>query len=84
VARDPIPIPSLSDVLELGFYPIVYVAVAMLLRARIARFHASLWVDGALAAVAALSGAVVFTACSRRRAARRWRSRPTSPTRWAT
>jgi two-component system, cell cycle response regulator len=59
---DPIPIPSLSDVLWLGYYPIVYVAVAMLLRARIARFHASLWVDGALAAlaVAALSAAVVF------------------------
>jgi diguanylate cyclase (GGDEF)-like protein len=59
---DPIPIPSISDVLWLGYYPIVYVAVAMLLRARIARFHASLWVDGALAAlaVAALSAAVVF------------------------
>jgi two-component system, cell cycle response regulator len=59
---DPIPIPSLSDVLWLGYYPVVYVAVAMLLRARIARFHASLWVDGALAAlaVAALSAAVVF------------------------
>jgi two-component system, cell cycle response regulator len=59
---DPIPIPSLSDVLWLVYYPVVYVAVAMLLRARIARFHASLWVDGALAAlsVAALSAAVVF------------------------
>jgi two-component system cell cycle response regulator len=59
---DPIPIPSVSDVLWLVYYPIVYVAVAMLLRARIARFHASLWVDGALAAlaVAALSAAVVF------------------------
>jgi diguanylate cyclase (GGDEF)-like protein len=59
---DPIPVPSLSDVLWLAYYPIVYVAVAMLLRARIARFHASLWVDGALAAlaVAALSAAVVF------------------------
>jgi two-component system cell cycle response regulator len=60
--QDPIPIPSLSDVLWIGYYPIVYVAVAMLLRARIARFHASLWVDGALAALAvgALSAAVVF------------------------
>jgi two-component system cell cycle response regulator len=60
--QDPIPIPSLSDVLWIAYYPIVYVAVAMLLRARIARFHASLWVDGALAAmaVAALSAAVVF------------------------
>src|SRR4051794_11280988 len=59
---DPIPIPSVSDVLWLVYYPIVYVAVAMLLRARIARFHASLWFDGALAAlaVAALSAAVVF------------------------
>src|SRR3954466_9765140 len=59
---DPIPIPSVSDVLWLIYYPIVYVAVAMLLRARIARFHPSLWVDGALAAlaVAALSAAVVF------------------------
>src|SRR5919199_1478846 len=59
---DPIPIPSLSDVLWLVYYPIVYLALAMLLRARIARFHASLWIDGALAAlaVAALSAAVVF------------------------
>src|SRR3954453_869747 len=59
---DPIPIPSVSDVLWLVYYPIVYVAVAMLLRARVARFPASLWVDGALAAlaVAALSAAVVF------------------------
>src|SRR3954466_8584310 len=49
---DPIPIPSVSDVLWLVYYPIVYVAVAMLLRARIAPFHASLWVDGAPAALA--------------------------------
>src|SRR5215218_6227566 len=59
---DPIPIPSPSDVLWLVYYPIVYVAVALLLRARVARFHAALWVDGALAALAvgALSAAVVF------------------------
>jgi two-component system cell cycle response regulator len=59
---DPIPIPSPSDVLWIVYYPIVYVAVALLLRARVARFHAALWVDGALAAlaVAALSAAVVF------------------------
>jgi diguanylate cyclase (GGDEF)-like protein len=59
---DPIPIPSVSDALWIVYYPIVYVAVAMLLRARIARFHASLWADGAVGAlaVAALSAAVVF------------------------
>ncbi|MEA2289507.1 MAG: hypothetical protein QOD55_1504 [Solirubrobacteraceae bacterium] len=63
---DPIPIPSVSDVLWIAYYPVVYVAVAMLLRARIARFHANLWVDGALAAlaVAALSAAVVFESVS--------------------
>src|SRR3954466_4164540 len=59
---DPIPIPSVSDVLWLVYYPIVYVAVAMLLRAPIPRFPPSLWGDGGLAAlaVAALSAAVVF------------------------
>ncbi len=59
---DPIPIPSISDALWLGYYPIVYVGVAMLMRARIARFHGSLWLDGVLAAlaVAALSAALVF------------------------
>jgi len=58
---DPIPVPSPSDVLWVGYYPIVYVAVALLLRARVTRFDAALWVDGALAAlaVAALSAAVV-------------------------
>src|SRR4051794_17231556 len=45
---DPIPVPSISDFLWLVYHPVVYVAVAMLLRGRIARFHASLWVDGAL------------------------------------
>jgi two-component system, cell cycle response regulator len=59
---DPIPIPSVSDLLWIGYYPVVYIGVALLLRARIARFHATLWVDGLLAAlaVAALSAAVVF------------------------
>ena len=57
-----IPTPSVSDALWIVYYPVVYVGVALLLRARIARFHASLWVDGVLAAltVGALTAALVF------------------------
>jgi two-component system cell cycle response regulator len=57
-----IPVPSPSDALWIAYYPIVYAGVAMLLRARVARFHVSLWLDGALAAltVGALTAAVVF------------------------
>jgi two-component system cell cycle response regulator len=57
-----IPTPSLSDALWIVYYPVVYVGVALLMRARILRFHASLWVDGVLAAltVGALSAALVF------------------------
>ena len=84
--QDPIPVPSPSDVLWIVYYPIVYVAVAMLLRARIARFHASLWVDGALAALAvgALSAAVVFQSVLASTGGDPSRSRPTSPIRSAT
>src|SRR3954465_7965276 len=72
---DPIPIPSVSDVLWLVYFPLVYVPVPLLLpaplarfpprpraAAPVARFPGSLWVGGALAAlaVAALSAAVVF------------------------
>ncbi|MDX6721828.1 MAG: hypothetical protein QOD73_232 [Solirubrobacteraceae bacterium] len=59
---DVIPVPSASDVLWIAYYPIAYMGVAMLLRARVARFHVSLWMDGALAALAvgALTAAVVF------------------------
>jgi diguanylate cyclase (GGDEF)-like protein len=57
-----IPIPSLSDPFYLAFYPVSYVALALLLRARIDRFRGNLWLDGVIAslAVAALGAAVIF------------------------
>ena len=59
---DAIPIPSLSDPFYLAFYPVSYVALALLLRARIDRFRGNLWLDGVIAslAVAALGAAVIF------------------------
>ena len=59
---DAIPIPSLSDPFYLAFYPVSYVALALLLRARIDRFRGNLWLDGVIAslAVAAFGAAVIF------------------------
>ena len=59
---DELPIPSISDPFYLAFYPVSYVALALLLRARIDRFRGNPWLDGLIAslAVAALGAAVVF------------------------
>ena len=59
---DEIPIPSISDPFYLAFYPVSFVALALLLRARIDRFRGNVWLDGVIAsfAVAALGAAVVF------------------------
>ena len=56
------PTPSLADAFYLGFYPACYVALLLLVRARISHFNRSLWLDGAMAAcaAAALSAALVF------------------------
>jgi two-component system cell cycle response regulator len=55
-------IPSLSDPFYLAFYPVSYVALGLLLRARMKPFRGNLWLDGAIAsaAVAALGAAVIF------------------------
>ena len=59
---DEVPIPSLSDPFYLAFYPVSYVALGLLLRARMKRFRGNLWLDGVVAslAVAALGAAVIF------------------------
>jgi two-component system, cell cycle response regulator len=46
------PSPSLADLFYLLFYPACYVAVGLLIRARISTFNRSLWLDGAMAALA--------------------------------
>lgn len=63
IGSDPSPpVPSLADAFYLGFYPPAYVGVVLLARCRLPEFRASLWLDGAIGAlaVAALGVAVLF------------------------
>ena len=46
---DPRPFPSWADAGWLAPYPLAYVAIALLLRARVAHWHASTWLDGLVA-----------------------------------
>ncbi len=59
-ANDP-PFPSIADVFYLAFYPLCYVGLLLLVRAHIADFNRSLWLDGLTAALgsAALGAAVL-------------------------
>ena len=56
------PYPSISDAGWLVFYPACWLAVVLLMRRRIREFHASLWLDGLVAALgaAALTAALVL------------------------
>ncbi len=55
------PFPSLADVFYLGFYPPTYLALALLVRHRLSRFNASVWLDGLSLSLAAASlGAAVL------------------------
>ncbi|HEY1508209.1 MAG TPA: HD domain-containing phosphohydrolase [Solirubrobacteraceae bacterium] len=57
-----VPIPSLADLFYLLYYPCAYVAMVLLVRARVQRFSASRWLDGAIAATtsAAVIASVAF------------------------
>jgi two-component system cell cycle response regulator len=59
-----VPFPSLADALYLSFYPAVYVGIGLLLRSRVRRLPAGLWLDGMIGglAVAALGATLVFGA----------------------
>jgi diguanylate cyclase (GGDEF)-like protein len=58
----PAPFPSPSDALFLAFYPAIYVALILLLRARAAHLEPLAWVDGLIGAlaVAAVAAALIF------------------------
>ena len=43
--------PSPADALWLAFYPLAYLSLVLLLRARVSRWHRSLWLDGIVAAL---------------------------------
>ncbi|WP_141242940.1 putative bifunctional diguanylate cyclase/phosphodiesterase [Geodermatophilus obscurus] len=52
------PFPSISDAFYLGFYLPLYVTLVGLIRARVPRFHASMWLDGVVGALGAGAVAV--------------------------
>jgi diguanylate cyclase (GGDEF)-like protein len=52
-------VPSLADLFWLGFYPLVYIALAMLTRRHVSRAGATTWLDGAVAGL----GAAALCAC---------------------
>ena len=52
--------PGVSDALWLSFYPASYVAIVLLVRARLRGASARLWLDGVVAALAAACIAAVF------------------------
>jgi two-component system, cell cycle response regulator len=53
---------SICDAFYLAFYPACYAALALLVRSRISTFNRSVWLDGAIAALAmsALSASIVL------------------------
>jgi two-component system, cell cycle response regulator len=63
---EPAPFPSPADALFLAFYPASFVAVALLLRARVAGLDPLAWVDALIGAlgVAAVAAALVFPTVS--------------------
>jgi two-component system, cell cycle response regulator len=61
-SQEEIRYPSLTDSLHLMMFPAAYAGIALLVRARVPRFHASLWLDGAIGAlaIAAAAAAVLY------------------------
>ena len=58
--------PTCADLLWFAFFPCCYVAMVLLVRARVREFRASLWLDGIVGAlaIAAVGTALVFGALS--------------------
>jgi diguanylate cyclase (GGDEF)-like protein len=56
------PFPSIADVFYLAYYPAFYIALIGLIRARVARFQASMWLDGVIGGLgaAAVAAAVLL------------------------
>ena len=71
---DETPFPSVADALFLAFYPPVYLALVLMLRTRIARLRAHIWLDGLMGALAvgALATALVFSAVEASSEGNRW------------
>jgi two-component system, cell cycle response regulator len=61
---DQIRYPSVADAAHLLLFPAAYAGIALLVRARVPKFHASLWLDGAMGAlaIAAVGAALMYRA----------------------
>ena len=62
--QEEISYPSAADALHLLLFPATYAGIVLLVRARVPRFHASLWLDGAMGALAigAVGAALMYAA----------------------
>ena len=60
------PLPSISDALFLAFYPAAYAGLAILVKRNVSEFHASLWLDALIGALAttAVAAALLYDAVS--------------------
>jgi diguanylate cyclase len=54
------PSSALADIVSLAGYLMLYVHVVGMIRARVSRFHPSMWLDGILGALGGLSAGVAF------------------------
>ena len=65
--QEEIAYPSLADAARLMLFPAAYAGIVLLVRARVPRFHASLWLDGAIGAlaIAAVGAAILYRAIER-------------------
>ena len=54
------PPPVASELCYLGFYPLAYVAIVLLMRQEVSRFPAPTWLDGALAGLGAAAVCAAF------------------------
>jgi diguanylate cyclase (GGDEF)-like protein len=59
-AMDDVPYPSWADVGYLVFYPLIYVGLVGLLRARVRHWHPSVWLDGLMVALCAAALGAAF------------------------
>ncbi len=54
------PSPGLQDAFYLGFYPVTYVGLMLMMRRQVKRFNVATWLDGAIAGVGAAAICAAF------------------------
>ena len=54
------PTPSVADVLYMGFYPLMYVAIVIFMRSHVRKVTAAVWLDGAIGGVGTAAACAAF------------------------